>query len=294
MRDDYCDNVMHIGDLPVDERNWHIVHCDCGPVLLCLWYRRPCPNEIASIQRFDEELCKYSRDTVGTIIMGDMNVHNIEWLKYSNGNTVEGRELETVCCTHGLTQHVKEPTRGLHLLDLVMSNFSSEIRCKVVPGVRDDDHDGVLTTVNIAISASKPMRRLVFDYKQAARSRLKTELAQVQWGDELRNLSADDAAAWLTRTILHIVDDCITSKWITDKTFPHPWINSECHEALRVKRAARGTDSYSSARDICSAAFLQTFQEYVSKTRETLKIMNPSSRGWWKIANTLLTKAGSS
>ena len=78
MRDDYCDNVMHIGDLPADERNWHIVHCDCGPVLLCLWYRRPCPNEIASIQRFDEELCRYSRDTVGTIIMGDMNVHNIE------------------------------------------------------------------------------------------------------------------------------------------------------------------------------------------------------------------------
>ena len=294
VRDDYCDNVMHIGDSPVDERSWHIVHCDCGPVLLCLWYRRPCPNEIASIQRFDEELCRYSRDTVGTIIMGDMNVHNIEWLKYSNGNTVEGRELETVCCTHGLTQHVKEPTRGLHLLDLVMSNFSSGIRCKVVPGVRDDDHDGVLTTVNIAIPASKAMRRLVFDYKQAEWSRLKTELAQVQWGDELRNLSADDAAAWLTRTILRIVDDCITSKWITDKSFSHPWINSECHEALRVKRAARGTDSYSAARDTCSAAFLQTFQEYVSKTRETLKIMNPSSRGWWKIANTLLTKAGSS
>ena len=294
VRDDFCDNVVHIGDSPVDERSWHIVHCDHGPVLLCLWYRRPCPNEIASIHRFDEELARYSRDTVGTIIMGDMNVHNAEWLKHSNGNSVEGRELETVCCTHGLTQHVKEPTRGLHLLDLVMSNFSSGIRCKVVPGVRDDDHDGVLTTVNIAIQASKPVRRSVFDYKQADWSRLKTELAQVKWGDELRNLSADDAAAWLTTTILRILDNCVPSKWITDKSFSHPWINNECHDALRVKRAARGTESYTAARDACSATFLQTFQEYVGKTRETLKTMNPSSRGWWKIANTLLTKAGSS
>ena len=106
----------------------------------------------------------------------------------------------------------------------------------------------------------------------------------MKWGDELRDLSAKDAA----------VDKCIPSKWITDKSFSHPWINSECYEALRVKRAARGTESYTAARDACSATFLQTFQEYVGKTRETLKTMNPSSRGWWKIANTLLTKAGSS
>ena len=119
-----------------------------------------------------------------------------------------------------------------------------------MPGVRDDDHDGVLTTVNIAIPASKPVRRLVFDYKQAEWSRLKTELAQVQWGDELRNLSADDAAAWLTRTILRIVDDCIPSKWITDKSFSHPWTNNDCHDALRTKREARKTEAYIAARDV--------------------------------------------
>ena len=54
--------------------------------------------------------------------MGDMNVHNIEWLKNSNRNTKEGKELEAVSPSHGLTQHVKLQTRGLHLLDLVMSN----------------------------------------------------------------------------------------------------------------------------------------------------------------------------
>ena len=95
-RDDFFDSVVHVGDSPVDERSWHIVHCDGGPVLLCLWYRWPCPNEISSIERFDEELRRYSRDTVGTIVMGDMNVHNIEWLEHSSSNSREAKELDAV------------------------------------------------------------------------------------------------------------------------------------------------------------------------------------------------------
>ena len=213
--------------------------------------------------------------------MGDMNVHNIEWLNHYRCNSNEGNELEAVCCSHGLTQHVKFPTRGAHLLDLVMSNFLSSIRCKVVPGIRDDDHDGVLTNVNFGIPASTPVRRLVYDYKHADWSRLKTELAAVQWGDSLRDVSSDDAASWLTSTILRIVDGCIPSKWITDKSFSHPWINSACHEALRIKREARGTEAYTAARDACSTTFLRTVQEYVGKTRKTLKSMDPSSRGSW-------------
>ena len=74
--DSFAENVVHIGDSPVDERSWHIIHCDCGPVLLCLWYRPPNRDEIESIQRFEQELSNYSRDTVAVIVVGDMNVHN--------------------------------------------------------------------------------------------------------------------------------------------------------------------------------------------------------------------------
>ena len=52
VRDDIRDKVVHIGDSPVDERSWHIIHCDFGPVLLCVWYRPPRPREIDSILRF--------------------------------------------------------------------------------------------------------------------------------------------------------------------------------------------------------------------------------------------------
>ena len=63
---------------------------------------------------------------------------------------------------------------------------------------------------------------------------------------------------------------------------------------MRVKRAAQGTERCIAARNACSATFLQTFYEYVGKTTETLKTMNPCLRGWWKICNILVTKAGSS
>ena len=290
-KDNFAENVVHIGDSPVDERSWHIVHCDCGPVLLCLWYRPPHKGEIESVQRFERELETYSRDTVAVIVIGDMNVHNVEWLKHSNGPSPEGTELETVCCTHGIKQHVKHPTRGPYLLDLVLSNFSSGIRCKIVPGTRDDDHDGVLTSVNVTVPAIRPVRRQVYDFKKADWEQLKASLSSVEWGETIRSSSADEAASWVTATILRIVDENIPSKWITDRSYAHPWINEECREALRRKHEARGTEGYAATRDACSEVFLRTYQDYVRKTRETLKSMDPSSRGWWKIANSLLTKA---
>ena len=291
VRDSFVQNVVHIGDSPVDERSWHIIHGDCDPILLCLWYRPPNRNETESVQRFEQELGTYSRDTVAVIAMGDMNVHNVEWLRFSNGSSPEGTELEAVCCTHGLKQHVKHPTRGPHLLDLVLSNFSSGIRCKVVPGIRDDDHDGVLTTVNVSVPTARPVRRQVYDFKRADWELLKRKLASTEWGEQIRARSADDAAAWMTALILKVVDECVPSKWITDKSYAHPWINDECRESLRRKYAARGTERYAEMRDACSETFLRSYQDYVKKTRETLKSMDPSSRGWWKIANSLLTKA---
>ena len=291
VRDSFAQNVVHIGDSPVDERSWHIIHCDCGPVLLCLWYRPPNRNEVKSIQRFEHELDTYSRDTVATITMGDMNVHNAEWLRFSNGSSPEGTELEAVCCTHGLKQHVKQPTRGPHLLDLVLSSFSSGIRYKAVAGTRDHDHDGVLTTVSVSIPATRPVRRQVYDFKQAKWELLKRKLARTAWGEQIGSRSADTAAAWMTGWVLKVVDECIPSKWITDKSYSHPWIDDECRESLRKKHNARGTDGYAQMRDACSEVFLCAYHGYVKKTRATLKSMDPSSRGWWKVANSLLTKA---
>ena len=33
----------------VAQRLWFLVHCNVGPVFLCVWYRSPCPGDISAI-----------------------------------------------------------------------------------------------------------------------------------------------------------------------------------------------------------------------------------------------------
>ena len=289
-RDGFQDSVVHLADSPTDERAWYIIHADSGPVLLCLWYRPP-NSGLEPVTRFDTELSEYSRHAVSCIVMGDMNVHNVEWLRHSNRTSPEGIELETVCCSHGLRQLVTKPTRGPYLLDLVLSDLASGIRCRVVKGIHSNDHDGVLTTVGLSIPASQPVQRKVYDFKKADWTHLKLLLLEADWRTAL-DLSGDAAAETMVQTILDKVSQCIPSRVITDKVWAHPWLNDACRKALLRKREAFGTDDFARLRDACSRTYVEAHDAYVAKTRDKLKELSPSSRGWWRLSGTLLEKAG--
>ena len=99
-----------------------------------------------------------------------MNVHNIDWLRFSYGNSREGQELEKVSTSHGLSQCVKGLTRGEYLLDLVLCHFASQISCDIVPGILEKDHQAVIVIVDINISCSTPASRECFDFGKANES----------------------------------------------------------------------------------------------------------------------------
>ena len=123
-------SIVHIEDSTLDGRSWHVVRADSGPIFLGGWYRRRCQQgDVESIKRFDEEFQRLSQDCVASIVVGDMNVHNKEWLRCSNRTSADGLELEPVCCKHGMKQHVKGPTRGAYLLDLVLLSLESGLVC---------------------------------------------------------------------------------------------------------------------------------------------------------------------
>ena len=290
--DGYETSIVHIADSPVDERSWHILHSDYGPILVCVWYRRPDYNELDSIRRFDQELGTFMGQCVATICVGDFNVHNEEWLRYSHSTTPEGRELEDVCSTNGLRQHVREPTRGDYLLDLVLSNFASGLTAKVVAGIHDNDHRATIARIKVHIAASSPVRRTVFDFKHADWEHLRAELRDVDWQGFFSSLDADNAALRLTDTILDSARRWIPEKVIFDKLYAHPWLNDDCVEALRRKHAAIGTTDFTTRRDECSTIFREAYRMFVRKTRDELKSLSPSSRGWWKLAGSLLARRG--
>ena len=119
-----------------DERVWLAVHCGQGPYLLCLWYRPPAPGKTDGVDTFSEELQKHRSKTLGTSVVGDLNVHHRKWLVHSARNTVEGKKLEETCNEHGLRQLVRELTREEYLLDLVLTDIE-EVMCSVEHEVSD-------------------------------------------------------------------------------------------------------------------------------------------------------------
>ena len=68
-------------------------------------------------------------EATGVILTGD-HIHNVKWLRYSNGKTTVGADLRVTCENFGMQQIVREPTRGQYLLDLYLTDVA-ETRLEV-------------------------------------------------------------------------------------------------------------------------------------------------------------------
>ena len=104
--------------------------------------------------------------------------------------------------------------------------------------------------------------------------------------------NGDDATSMMVQRILEAVALTIPSRIITDKVWAHPWLNDSCVRALERKREAFGSPTFEIRRDECSQVFLEAYYRYVAKTRENLKKLPPSSRGWWRLSSSLLQRGG--
>ena len=115
------------------------------------------------------------------------------------------------------------------MLDRVLSNFASGVRCEIISGICEDDHDGVLATVHVSIPSWRAVRRQVHDFRSADLPKLHDLLNEIPWGSEIGIRSSDAAAAaWVTAAVLSRVEQCIPTTWITDKSYAHVYINLAC------------------------------------------------------------------
>ena len=287
-RTDVWANIVSLHNSESLELCWHTLHADVGPILVGAWYRPPNRGEVLSIQQFDRELEQLGSDFVGKVILGDMNVHNLDWLRFSYQNSREGKELEKVCISHGLSQCVKGPTRGDYLLDLALCDFASQISCDIVPGILEKDHRAVIVTVDISIPSSTPASRECFDFGKANWKALQSNFSEVDWATFFEGLDADDAAFRLTEFILDSARRFIPTKTVRDKPYKHPWINERCRELLRRKQLAIGTPEFMVARDACTAGFAAAYGDFIRETRS--KLLKADAKDWWKISKQLLSK----
>ncbi len=278
-------SIVHVGDSKVHERSWFVVHTDRGAVLLALWYRRPMKGETQSIEDLYDELTEHENNTIYTIIIGDMNVHEDSWLRFSDGTSKEGRELHTLSDITGLEEKVGAPTRGDNLLDLVLSDLAGDLRCSVEDGV--SDHKAVRGLVSFGVPQVHTTERELFDYKNAPWVSIKEDLSSKNWDAELSNLSVDEAAAHVNKVIMEVLRKHVRHKRSKVRISTHPWLNDRCREAIEAKNAAMGSENEHIARDKCSKILSEEYLKYVERTKSKLSGLKNSAKQWWKLSNSL-------
>ena len=204
-RDSVVAQIVHIEDSIEYERSWHILHTDFEAICVGLWYRLPAHGEVGSIHSLVSEHEKYSSDCVGTLIVGDMNVHYKPWLKYSNGNSPEGRALFDTSCRLGFHKSVQKPTRREYLVDLVLTDVEALVKTSIVPKIAD--HNGVLSSVRAIVAASTARKRKVCQYSEAKWDLMKKQIQSIDWSSVLSTKSVEEQVAHFTDFLLDLVHE---------------------------------------------------------------------------------------
>ena len=162
-KDDFR-NVVHVEDSPSAERSWHVIHTSVGPLLLAVCYRPPDADD-SFLPTLFAEWRELASNVIGTILLGDFNIHHKKWLRFSARNSVEGERFQSWCRANNIKQLVAAPTREAYLLDLVLTDLATACKTRVCPKIAD--HSLVYTTVALHAPRVAPVRRLVWLLKKA-------------------------------------------------------------------------------------------------------------------------------
>lgn len=269
-----------------DERLWLTLHTDRGPYLLGVWYRPPAPGDTSGVRTFDEELARLAETGLGTVVVGDLNVHSRRWLRFSARESAEASALEDVCAEYGLLQRVREPTRKDYLLDLVLTTLE-DVHTEVQPGVAD--HKLVTVRLSFAMPETLEDARKLWSYKDADWDGLRDRCAETDWSF-LQHTHPDEGAKVLTQRLLLWMKEYVPERTTRRTKCTHPWLTEEVLHKVAAKKPAAGTQEESSATQSCSAAILAAYWAYVERTKKELRNLPRGSKTWWGRCNELSTQ----
>lgn len=134
----------------------------------------------------NEQLVKSISDLMAcehaSVIMGDFNYPDIDWsiLPSSQSLLLNTNPFVEMVCSHGLVQHVLEPTRGEHILDLVLSTDVSIIKSiSVEAPVGLSDHNSV--KFDMCYTLTEPVYTYSRQFNRCDYDKVCDYLAAVAW-----------------------------------------------------------------------------------------------------------------
>ena len=71
-------------------------------------------------------------------------------------------------------------------------------------------------------------------------------------------------------------------------------MSKESWRLIALKRAAEGTDGFSSLQKACSDQLKEDYGRYIARTKVKIDELSESPKQWWKLSSSLLLKSRSS
>ena len=210
----------------------------CCPIVTVIVAYRPPDDDVAleNIVKLMNAVCATERLV---LMVGDFNIPEIDWcssddpvLLRRSGRAVAFVDAVAQC---GLAQHVRQPTRGDNILDLVLTNMPVT-RCEADEGVFESDHRH--TTVTCLVPRPHVLRvtrSTVLNYRRADFPALKASLRRLSW-HMLDGMEVDAAVDVFYQWTEAAVAEHIP-RIVLKRKYP-PWFDGDVKRALREKELA--------------------------------------------------------
>ena len=211
--------------------------------LACCLYKPPQNMNRQWLDEFNLFLANMCSDYTNILICGDFNFPKICWESPEFTVGVDEVQFTELLNNHYLTQVNQIPTRGDHILDLVISSVPENVQnmsvfspsqCGLVT-----DHSVIMFDIATPFKARQKIKRTVFDYNRGNFDELRATLETVDLYGTVKS-AVDINHGWLNwkEQFLSAVCGSIPRKTISNVNNP-PWINGEIIHAIRKKETVR-------------------------------------------------------
>ena len=206
------------------------------------------------------------------VILGDFNCPNVDYIQMKGNG--EGERLLNFLEDNFLKQKVKNPTRNDNILDLILTTDNSLVRnINILEPLASSDHN--MVEFDFFVSGIITENKMsVPNFKKADFNKLKAEMGNINWTEELRDLSAPKMWEHFKDKLKIASAKCIPS--IAKRRHPNSkplWFNNNIENIIKERNKA-----YKLHKRFSNDTIMR--DNYVKIRREVKKLIRTSKKNY--------------
>ena len=250
------------------------------------WILYYTPNSHAA-QQLIQVIQQYKEDHSGVdcIFIGDMNVHNSDWIVSTSPTDKAGLMAQEFAESFGMQQLVDFPTRAGNTLDIVLSDLDGS--AVETPGFGNSDHTSMYLSFKCHSIPVTPIKHSVYDWQSVHWNHIRGAVKRAV-KDWKPTGTVEDAEGDLDGILEAIIVDRVKMK-APAKPGPTPWWNNKCKKAYKWKLKCfmnRAADpvKYKAALSFNRKIQRKAYGAYQRKIKLKLNSMSTADSGFWQLA----------